>query len=89
MINAHKILLSKSEGKRLHGSPRHWWEDSTEVDDAKVAYCVCLDPMVDCCEYGNEALGSVEGCKHLHQVNKGSLLNRILLSLDVCCNMSW
>jgi len=43
--------------------------DSIEVDDAKVAYCVCLYPVVGCCEYGNEALGSVKGCRHLNQVN--------------------
>jgi len=65
MINAHKILMSKPEDKRLHGRPRHWWEDSIEVDDAKVAYCVRLDPMVGCCAYGNEALGSVKGVNTL------------------------
>ena len=42
-------------------------------------HTVCLDPMVGCCEYGNEALGSVKGYKHLNQVNNHSLLNSILL----------
>jgi len=24
---AHRVLLGKAEGKRLHGRPRHRWED--------------------------------------------------------------
>jgi len=30
--NAYKILVGKPEGKRLHGRPRHRWEDNIRMD---------------------------------------------------------
>jgi len=31
MKNAYKMFLGKPEGKRLHGSPRHTWENDIKV----------------------------------------------------------
>jgi hypothetical protein len=31
-MNAYKILVGKSEGKRPLGKPRHGWEDNIKMD---------------------------------------------------------
>jgi hypothetical protein len=30
--NAYKLLVGRPEGKRLHGIPRHRWEDRIRMD---------------------------------------------------------
>jgi hypothetical protein len=35
-INAYKILVVKSEGKRTLGRPRRRWEDNTRTDLGKM-----------------------------------------------------
>jgi hypothetical protein len=32
MRNVYKLLVGKSEGKRLHGTPRHRWENSIKIN---------------------------------------------------------
>jgi hypothetical protein len=32
MRNAYKILVEILKGKRLHGRPRHRWEDNIKMD---------------------------------------------------------
>jgi len=39
------VLVGKPEGKRLHGRPRHRWEDNIKVDLQEVG-CECMDWFV-------------------------------------------
>jgi len=34
----YRVLVGKSEGKRLPGRPRHSWEDNIEIDIQEVEY---------------------------------------------------
>jgi len=34
----YRVLVGKSEGKRLHGRPRRRWEDNIKIDLQEVGY---------------------------------------------------
>jgi hypothetical protein len=38
MRNAYKTFIGKPEGKRLHGRPRHRWEDNIKMDLREVEW---------------------------------------------------
>jgi hypothetical protein len=50
--NGYKILVGKSEGKRLLRRPRHRWEDNIKMDRRvtgfEVVHCIYLVQERDC-----------------------------------------
>jgi hypothetical protein len=61
MMNVHKILDAKPEGKRLLGRPRHNCEDKIKMDLKKIKCKVVVwfhlsekGSVVGSCENGNE-----------------------------------
>jgi hypothetical protein len=37
-INAYRILVGKSEGKRTLGRPRRWWVDNIKMDLREIGW---------------------------------------------------
>jgi hypothetical protein len=41
-MNAYRVLVGKSEIKKLLGRPRRWWEDSIKMGLMGI-WCGCMD----------------------------------------------
>jgi hypothetical protein len=60
----YRVLVGKSEGKRLLGRPRRRWEDNIKMDLQEVG-CGGMDwielaQVAGTCECGNENSGSIK-----------------------------
>jgi hypothetical protein len=44
MINAYKILVRRTEGKRSYGKPRHSWKDHIKTDLKETVRGYRMDP---------------------------------------------
>jgi hypothetical protein len=58
----YKVLVGKPEGKRPLGRPRRRWEDEIRMDLREIVWgdvgWIQLAQDRDCCECGDEPLGS-------------------------------
>jgi len=64
MRNTYRILDGKFEGKRLLGRRGHRWKGNIRLDlreigreDGVQAHSSVRDPVMGCCEHGNEPSG--------------------------------
>jgi hypothetical protein len=63
--NVYRVLVGKTEGKKVLGKPRHRWEDGIRMDLKEIGWGFRVDPVgpgqepvASCCEYGDEPSGS-------------------------------